>query len=634
MTQPPRQSTSATERTPPGKPPQPPTCPLLVYDGTCGFCRLWVERWHETTGDLVRYAPAHEAATRLPGIAPEYFSEAIHLVHPDGSIQRGAAAVFAALATVPGRRWLRWCYRQVPGFAAVSERAYRVISRHRPALLKLTQWLWGKTVRRPSFRRSAWLLLRLLGVVFLIAFYSLHVQLPGLLGSSGILPARDLLRAVRQQAVGWHAIWQVPTVAWISSSDGMLQTLAALGAGLSVLLIFGVWPGPILLTLWLLYLSFISIGQEFLSFQWDNLLLEAGFLAVFLAPWRFHPKHGFAHAPPPVARCLLWWLLFRLMFASGVVKLASGDETWHNLTALSYHFETQPLPTVFGWYAHQLPLWWHQLSTLGNFVIELGVPFLIIFPRRLRIFAGISIIGLQLLIAATGNYTFFNLLTIALCLLLFDDRALRWMWPSRFAPAAAVGLKQRRPRWPRRAVLSGLMAFTLAATVPQLLRQLTRQLPMPALTRPLLRTVSPLRTWNSYGLFAVMTRPRREIIIEGSRDGTSWEAYEFKWKPGNIFRAPSFVAPHQPRLDWQMWFAALGSAQQHPWFGSLLERLLQGQPEVLALLEENPFPSAPPRYIRALIYEYHFTTPAERRLDGAWWKRAVLGNYTPVLSLR
>jgi len=357
-------------------------------------------------------------------------------------------------------------------------------------------------------------------------------------------------------------------------------------------------------------------------------LLEAGFLAIFFAPWRFF-SHRHKSEPSRAIRWLLWWLLFRLTFGSGIVKLKSGDVAWRTLTALTFHYETQPLPTWIGWWAHQLPEWFQKFSTFSMFAVELGASLLIFAPRRLRHLGAMAMIGLQLLIAATGNYTFFNLLTIALCLLLFDDAVLGRLSPHR---GTHPTLSQAAP-W-RRRLTTVLAVAVLTLTGLQFYRQLSRPWPFPNFGKKIIAWVAPLRTFNTYGLFAVMTRPRREIIIEGSRDGQAWQAYEFKWKPGNVFRAPGFVAPHQPRLDWQMWFAALGNAQDSPWFARLLERLLQGEPTVLTLFAHNPFPDPPPKYVRALIYEYHFTTPAERRVDGSWWKHTLLGNYTPVLSLR
>jgi len=288
---------------------------------------------------------------------------------------------------------------------------------------------------RQGFVLTRWLFLRLLGLIYLCAFASLWGQLRALIGSHGLLPAVDYLRAV-EAATGPARFWALPTLAWLNASDAFIQLLCGAGIVLALLLIVGLLPIPALALLWLAYLSLVNIGQDFLSFQWDALLLETGFLAMFWAPNGVFPrlKH---EAPPSLgAVWLLRWLLFRLMFFSGVVKLASGDPAWRDLTALSYHYQTQPLPTPLAWYLYQLPLSFHKLSTALTLAVELIVPFAIFAPRRLRLLGAAVLISLQVLIMASGNYAFFNLLAIVLCLTLFDDAALRHILPHRLAPAA------------------------------------------------------------------------------------------------------------------------------------------------------------------------------------------------------
>ena len=324
------------------------------------------------------------------------------------------------------------------------------------------------------------------------------------------------------------------------------------------------------------------------------------------------------------------------MFSSGCVKLFSGDPNWRNLTALTFHYQTQPLPTWIGWYANQLPLWFQKASCVGMFAIELGAPWLIFAPRRIRFCGGAAIAFLQILILLTGNYTFFNLLTLALCLLLLDDFILvRWiplkLWPSSDSVTRHLPLVTRW-RWfrfitvPLAVLVAILYLFQVCLTFGA----------RPAWFYPVAVAdawLEPFRTFSGYGLFAVMTTERREIVVEGSNDGVKWLPYEFKYKPGDVNRHPAFVAPFQPRLDWQMWFAALGDYRQNPWFVAFCLRLLQGSPDVLALLETNPFPNHPPRYLRAEFYDYRFTTLAGRRATGAWWKREPLGDYLPAISL-
>lgn len=467
-----------------------------------------------------------------------------------------------------------------------------------------------------------------MGVVFAIAFLSLGVQLRGLFGMHGIQPVADFLKAVEVQSPGALRYWQVPTVFWwCGGSDTALTVACWTGVAFSIMLGAGVIPGLSALLCWGLYLSFCSVGSPFLNFQWDILLLEGGLLAVMALPWRIRPDWSHETPLQRVGRWLIVWLVFRLMFESGIVKLTWGDETWIGLHALEYHFETQPIPHAIAWYAHQLPTGILSILCGLMFLVEIIVPFLFIFPRRFRHGAAIALIALQVAILATGNFAFFNWLSIALCLPLLDDD----FWPARVrrflrradsvSPTAKPALRRK---WALPTAL-GLLVF--AATAPGIVSAFNQSMP-----DPIGRLAGALRSFNSYGLFRVMTTERPEIVVEGSRDGVKWEAYEFRWKPGNPDRLPGFVAPHQPRLDWQMWFAALGDINHQPWFVNFLVRLLQGTPEVVALMKENPFPESPPRYVRATLYRYHFT----RRSDGtkAWWKRELRGLYCPPLSLK
>lgn len=480
------------------------------------------------------------------------------------------------------------------------------------------------------FALGTWCFLRLLALIHLIAFVSLWVQLDGLMGPNGVLPATRYFEAVREQ-IGPAAYHAVPSLCWIFGAGKFLHVLCAAGVGLSLLVFAGIAPAVCLFLLWAAYLSLNCAGQMFFNFQWDTLLLETTLLAVFLAPWSWLPLWR-AHEPPRLARWLLWWLLFRLMFLAGVVKLASGDLTWRNLSALTFHFETQPLPTVLGWWVHQLPAWWHRLSCVLMFVIELAVPFLLFAPRRFRHAAAVVLIGLMIAVALTGNYTFFNLLAIALCLLCLDDA-----WWSRFLPKQVSekchlirDTSAAAPRW-QRWVLGPFAGFAALFTLVQAFGSVGSALPG---FRALASVVAPFRSFNNYGLFAVMTNPRPELIFEGSEDGREWRAYEFPHKPGALDRRPTWVAPHQPRLDWQLWFAALGAPQHNRWVLLVCEHLLRGTPEVLALLAVNPFPQKPPRLVRVVRYEYHFTDTATRRRTDQWWRRTPMDFYVGPASLK
>jgi hypothetical protein len=468
--------------------------------------------------------------------------------------------------------------------------------------------------------------LRLLGAIYLVAFLSLWVQVEGLIGSRGILPIRELLDLARER-LGPSRYRILPTVLWVTDADAALHVVCAAGAALAVVAILGRARAVVMFALWALYLSLSVAGQDFLSFQWDALLLEAGLLAVLLAPRGIVRPFG---STPLLVVWAYRWLLFRLMFASGVMKLRSGDPTWRALTALEYHYETQPLPTWIGYYAHHLPPRAHAACTAVLFVIELILPLLIWLPGRWRHAAAAGFVLLQILIAATGNYAFFNLLTIALCVFLIEPS---WLEAKRRAEPIPAGSTALFGGWPRPvlAPLLGIVALVSAIELSE--GTLGLRVPWPAPVAWVYGVVSPFRSVNSYGLFSVMTTTRPEISVEGSEDGETWRAYEFRYKPGDPARRPGFVAPHQPRLDWQMWFAALGPCDQSPWLQRLFQRLLEGSPPVVGLLGSDPFAGRPPRYVRAVVYDYRFTDLETRPRTGAWWQRRLEGGFCPVLSL-
>jgi hypothetical protein len=485
-------------------------------------------------------------------------------------------------------------------------------------------------VTAPSSARIRRAFLAGVGLVYLLAFASLAVQVEGLIGSRGILPVGPFLDMATQR-LGADRYQIVPTILWwIPATDGTLHLLCGAGIVLALLLMIGFAPVVTALLLWADYLSLFTVSRTFLSFQWDILLLETGLLAVFYAPLgAWSPRSGaWALSPRAPMTWLLRLLVFKLMFSSGVVKLASGDPTWWNLTALSVHYETTCLPTWTGWYMHQLPLWFHRLSTAGMFVVELILPWLVFGPRRLRRIAALGFAGLMIFIGATGNYGFFNVQALVLCLPLLDDAIFPASWRGS-AIAADVGA--RRPRdWPGWVTWPLAVVITVLTVVP-LARAFRVPVEWPEPLASIYEWQQPFCIVNGYGLFANMTTERPEIILEGSNDGSTWLAYEFKWKPGDLERRPRFVEPHMPRLDWRMWFAALGSARREGWFYPFCARLLEGSPPVLELLATDPFPDGPPRYLRATVYDYHFTHCGDG--DRAWWTRGEPRPYTPVLFL-
>lgn len=601
--------------------------PVLVYDGACGFCKTWVARFQGMLGEAVDYRPYQEVPDPYFGIPHSRFQQAVHLIRNDGNASSGAEAAFETLAILPENRWMLSAYRKIPGIAPLTEKGYQWVADHRPFLDKVDGWVFGHSQSLPSYRLSAWFFLRLLALIYFVAFISLGVQIPGLIGSHGIIPAADFLERVETampSAAPAERFWQAPTLFLWGSSDTALGWGWKIGAMLSIVMALGVATPLMGLLLWLLYLSYVTVGGAFLGFQWDNLLLEAGLIGIFLAPFRWLPHKPGTWSPPKLVLILFALLLFRLNVSSGVVKLQTEDptspNTWQELTALDFHYQTQPLPTVFAWYAHQLPEMFQKFSVVMMFVIQLAVPFLVFFPARFKRFAALGMGTLQVLILITGNYCFFNLLALGFCLLLVDDEILRRVVPKRLIGDPFQAPVQGLWRWTcKTCLVLGAAVVLGGGGLIMFARTVRGSIDLPGPIQTAVEAVYPFRSINTYGLFAHMTTERLEITVQGSRDGKDWEDYVFRYKPGPLDRAPAWVAPHQPRLDWQMWFAALGSYQRNPWFVSFMHHLLLGTPEVTALLETNPFTDKPPEWIRATIQDYRFTNFEEKSETGDWW---------------
>ena len=463
----------------------------------------------------------------------------------------------------------------------------------------------------------SWVFFRALAFIYFLAFASLSVQIEGLIGANGLLPVSNKLAAI-EHFYQQQKFWQTPTIFWINASDTMLSAVCYAGMAAACLLLLNVYTRATLVVCYVLYLSCVTVGQDFTHFQWDFFLLEIGFLAIFLS-W----SSG-------IIILLFRWLLARFMFMGGIVKLASGDPNWANLTALNFHYLTQPLPSPVAYYAYYLPDWLQKASVAGVFFIELVVPFFVFLPRPFRLFACAAFIVLQASIMLAGNYNFFNLSVILLCLFLLQDRDIAKILPLRLNSS----IQQKKP-------VPGYMAHTIAGLWASLIMLICgsqiwlyhAHIPLAQPLNTLLRTTSSFALVNNYGPFAVMTTQRNEIIVQGSNDGLDWLVYEFKYKPGALHRELGWNIPHQPRLDWQMWFAALGPPRRGSWFDSLMNKLLQGSPQVLSLLDKNPFAHKPPKYIRALLYGYTYNTPEQRRKHGQIWQRRYQGVYWPVSTL-
>jgi hypothetical protein len=468
----------------------------------------------------------------------------------------------------------------------------------------------------PQRARVRDLFLRVLGLIYVVAFVSLTIQLPVLLESHGLLPARDLLESVRGES-----FWRVPTLFWLDASDTTLELAGWAGAAAGGLLALGIAPRAALLVAWAIYLSFVTVGQSFFAFQWDNLLLESAVAALAVAPAGLTLRG--APSPGPLGIFLVLWLAFRLHFESGIAKLAGGDPSWRDLTAMASYYETAPIPTWLAWYAHQAPLWFHELTSLVTLVGEVGVPLLFFVPsRRARAAAFVLVLALQATIELTANYAFFNVLSVALALLLLDDEHLAWV-ARRFGRELAPRPPVRPRRW-RTAALAVYVAALVALSVVPFLRVLRI-----GAFRDVDRAISPFRSVDAYYLFTSMTLVRKEAVIEGSQDGETWESYELRWKPGDVDRAPGFVAPHQPRVDFLCWFLLLGGHDDE-YFQTLVKRIATEPGTVAPLFARMPFGGAAPRWLRVHAWRYRFTDAATRASTGAWWSREDLGTSNEI----
>lgn len=459
---------------------------------------------------------------------------------------------------------------------------------------------------------AIWLFLKCLGVIYIIAYLPFFFQIEGLIGSKGILPVQDYLSILKVR-FGKKAYSYVPTLLWLNSSNRALYLLLIMGLLFASLLIAGVYPPLMLLGLYIVHLSLTNAGQDFLRFGWETYLMEvtvSAFLTVATSPFNYF---GWLN---------LNFLLFRFHIGAGASKLLSRDENWANLTALCYHYHTQPIANLMAWYFDKLPLTFHKLSALGMFYIELIVPFFIFMPPDIRLLVFIQLVGLQISIWFTGNLSYLNHLTAVSCIILLHNKFLEPFLSPVFAETTSSLV------WYS---LISLLAF--AYLICQILCfcfgfSRSRRI------APLIIFFEPFHILYPHGIFAVMTTKRYEVVVEGSRDGVAWQEYEFYYKPGPLNRRPKRIAPYQPRLDWQAWFLPFRPYYFETWFQQFLQKLLEGEPSVLRLLKGNPFGETPPLFVRALLYEYEFTTNEEKKKTGNWWKRSYRGIYAYPIMLQ
>lgn len=641
----------------------PPDRPTMIWDGDCGFCAKWVARVRRLTGDKVAYGQSQIRGVDFPEVSSSEYSEAVHLVESDGAIYRGAEAVYRALIYVWGLAWLFRLYQRVPLFAVASEWAYKRVAHNRMLFSRITRFLWGASVAPSTYVFSSWLVPRLVGAVGLVAVLSLMVQADGLIGSNGILPMERFFPAVseafQQTSPDTHPFWKLPSLFWWWCSGVALGVVLIVAALAALAMVLGFATPLAAAVFWLTYLSLSTAGQVFYGFQWDSLLLQTAFLVIFYAAWRWQDSLRTHPNPNAIARWMLWLTLLLLMFQSGVVKLQSygpnDANTWRDLTALDYHYWTQPIPNTLAWYLHQLPGWVSQSCVWLLIWLETWLLLLLIMPRRVRHIGALLQIGLQLAIIASGNYGYFNYLTIALCLTFFDDR----FWPlwirRKFEPPVVhadtaspkvceytlevewnPATEARITRWLKAGVVvpvfgafCAVSAFQMAYSFEENRTGQPREskawewFEENVAFRDCYNALTPFRTFNSYGLFRVMTTTRPEIRVYGSLDGIDWREYHFHYKPSALDRPPPQIPPgHMPRLDWQFWFAGLQfqGGRIPGWVPAFLDRLSAASPAVLSLLETNPFPSGNPKYFSLELYHYEFTSSEERAATGDWWK--------------
>jgi lipase maturation factor 1 len=484
---------------------------------------------------------------------------------------------------------------------------------------------------------ARWLFLRALGLIYFSAFFALLFQIRGLIGLQGILPAADYLQAARN--LGLLRFWYIPSLYWFSGTDHMLMATCWIGLIASLILVANLWPRAMLLICFCCFLSFVSAAQDFSGYQSDGMLLEAGFLALFLAPPGLFPGLGRKHSPPHAVLFLLLWEWFRIYFESGVVKLESGDPTWRNLTAMYEYYQNGPLPTWIGWYLQHLPHWFHIATAAATLLMELILIWMAFLPHRWKIVCFFVVTVWQIGVIATANYAFLNYLVLVLAVLLLDDRFLQQFLPSRWQNSMDLTDSTRTDEEAKEvgnaltvlrvSVVSVLLTWIFYATAAPLVQMFWHEAPLP--TKPV-AALEPFRIANTYGLFAVMTPHRYEIEFQGSNDGEHWVSYPFRYKPQELTARPRIYAPYQPRFDWNLWFASLGTWQQNPMVPRTEELLLEEDPAVLKLFAGNPFPNTPPRFVRAVLWQYWFSTPEQKHSTGVWWQRQLVGAYAPTLA--
>ena len=621
---------------------------ILLYDGQCRFCISAMHILKRWVGNRISFQSYQSFLSNHDHPKSHDFSKRLHLILFDGSstqyqgpLWSGAAAVFKSLSLSKWGRGLWWLYDHSIVFKWCSEMVYQGVSRVRG---RLSSWCV-----RGSFRQSTHLFLTGISIVYCLAFGSLVSQILLLFGQSGIYPIQSVVRYFLDSSHSIETLFfQFPSVLWWFNRDAGLHGMVIVGLISAVLCVcYHSFRKIGLVLCWLIYLSIVVLGHPFMSFQWDILLLEMGAFAFWLS-W-FPNSRGI--------RFLLRWVLFRVLFGSGMVKVMSQDPSWQSFTALQYHFWTQPLPHLGSFFAHQLPRFIHRILLAGMFLIELVVPFFIFFRRRFRQIAFLSINGLMIAIIMTGNYGFFNILVMVNSIVLLNDQEIdrmrsliKWgrhitLTDSRIPKSNLMyesvvmtdNANQSRSRF-----FASIMTVILNNVIVIILfvlsfpLDLNRFLPEMCQVQLGSRVTSIARSWclvNRYGLFSVMTTSRPELVFQGSNDGVLWKTYHFKWKTNDILRPPQWAFPYHPRLDWQLWFAALGTFESNPWLMGVLRGLATNHPRLIGALHENPFQHDPPHYLRIMTQNYKFTSLSDWRNTGQYWVQSKLEPYSPQFNV-
>ena len=610
--------------------------PILIYDGECHFCRRCVYWVEARTPLALTSTPYQDYPNIHPKIPISDLKKRVHFIDSDGELRVGAEAVFKLLNSIPAYQLPWTLYRFLPGFKQLSHFMYSLIANYRSFFSRLSKVL-EKTPAQYVTTQS--LLIRGTCLIYFIAFLGLLPQINGLIGANGILPVSQTLQRLTT-LYGSSGKFIHPSLFWIHSSDVLLSTVIYSCIVISLIGLLGILPRLCLALLLLGYLSFFTLTQPFMSFQWDVLLLEMGALVLLLAPG----ARLLSKLTSPVSITYLWLIRllgFKLVFFSGLYKLLSSDLSWRHLSALSAHFETQPLPHLLSWYLHQLPDPVLKGVTVLVLAIEILVPLGLFLGRRTRHLSAIALILFQFMIILSGHYGFFNLLSALIYLSWFDDQALQKVLDklklSHFSFLNTTSSLPLKPYSIPKQLSIPIIAFLLIFSTVDI--EWTR-LRASLLKPPSSKSISPLTLYlqqyglvNSYALFTNMTLYRDELVIEGSLDGQAWHPFLFKYKPGALDKTLGFLMPYHPRLDWQLWFVALNNKQVDYWFVSFLICLLQHQADVTGLLDQTPFETIPPKHIKVSRYRYEMTSLSTYKQTGLRWKRQYLNDYIPPLSL-